>query len=72
MFRKAILFGHYCLSYFVCPSYSETSDIFGTGGANQAEGSYLCRRIPLDMDIRATSDAGTPIVAESLAPVQSL
>ena len=56
------------MSYFVCPSCGETSDIFGTGGAKaEAErlGLPFLGGIPLDMDIRATSDAGTPIVAES-------
>lgn len=55
------------MSYFVCPGCGETSDIFGTGGAKaEAErlGLPFLGGIPLDMDIRATSDAGTPIVAE--------
>ncbi len=54
------------MSYFLCPSCGERSDIFGNGGA-RAEAEKLGRpflgEIPLHMDIRATSDAGTPIVA---------
>ena len=56
------------MSYFICPSCGETSDIFGTGGARaEAErlGLPFLGGIPLDMEIRATSDAGTPIVAEN-------
>ena len=56
------------MSCLVGPSCGETSDIFGTGGAKaEAErlGLPFLGGIPLDMDIRATSDAGTPIVAES-------
>jgi len=54
------------MSYFLCPSCGERSDIFGHGGAmNEAEkiGVPFLGEIPLHMDIRATSDAGTPIVA---------
>lgn len=54
------------MSYFVCPGCGETSDIFGTGGAKaEAErlGLPFLGAIPLDMEIRATSDAGTPIVS---------
>lgn len=55
------------MSYFVCPGCGQTSDIFGTGGAKaEAErlGLTFLGGIPLDMAIRATSDAGTPIVAD--------
>lgn len=54
------------MSYFLCPSCGERSDIFGHGGA-QEEAKRLnlpfLGAIPLHMDIRQTSDAGTPIVA---------
>lgn len=54
------------MSHFVCPSCGETSHIFGNGGA-EAEAKKLSLpflgKIPLEMDIRANSDAGTPIVA---------
>ena len=50
------------------------SDIFGTGGAKaEAErlGLPFLGGIPLDMEIRATSDAGTPIVSENPASPHS-
>ena len=56
------------MSYFACPSCGEICDIFGTGGAKaEAErlGLPFLGGIPLDIEIRATSDAGTPIVAEN-------
>jgi len=53
------------MSYFLCPSCGTRSDIFGHGGAHQeAErlGVRFLGEIPLHMAIRATSDAGTPVV----------
>ncbi|MEM1044869.1 MAG: P-loop NTPase [Pseudomonadota bacterium] len=53
------------MSYFVCPSCGERSDIFGHGGArDEAEklGMPFLGEVPLHMDIRAKSDAGTPVV----------
>jgi ATP-binding protein involved in chromosome partitioning len=53
------------MSYFLCPSCGERSDIFGHGGAQQeAErlGVPFLGAVPLHMDIRENSDAGTPIV----------
>ena len=54
------------MSYFLCPKCGERSEIFGHGGA-QAEagrmGTPFLGEVPLDMAIRETSDAGTPIVA---------
>ena len=53
------------MSYFLCPSCGERSDIFGHGGAREeAErlGVPFLGAVPLHMDIRETSDAGTPIV----------
>ncbi|MBB3809008.1 iron-sulfur cluster carrier protein ApbC [Pseudochelatococcus contaminans] len=54
------------MSYFVCPHCGERSDIFGHGGARDEaarRGVPFLGDIPLDMAIRATSDAGQPIVA---------
>ena len=54
------------MSYFMCPSCGERSDIFGHGGAKaDAErlGVPFLGEVPLHMDIRAKSDAGQPIVA---------
>jgi ATP-binding protein involved in chromosome partitioning len=53
------------MSYFLCPSCGERSDIFGHGGArSEAErlGAPFLGEVPLHMDIRLNSDSGTPIV----------
>jgi ATP-binding protein involved in chromosome partitioning len=53
------------MSYFQCPHCGTRSDIFGHGGArHEAEklGVAFLGEVPLHMDIRATSDAGTPVV----------
>jgi ATP-binding protein involved in chromosome partitioning len=53
------------MSYFVCPHCGERSDIFGHGGAAEEAkrlGVRFLGEVPLDMNIRLTSDAGTPIV----------
>ncbi len=53
------------MSYFIAPDTGKRYDIFGHGGA-QAEagrmGTPFLGEVPLDMAIRETSDAGTPIV----------
>jgi ATP-binding protein involved in chromosome partitioning len=54
------------MSYFCCPNCGHRTDIFGHGGARrEAErlGMDFLGEIPLDVVIRETSDAGTPIVA---------
>ncbi len=53
------------MSYFQCPHCGTRSDIFGHGGArHEAErlGVPFLGEIPLHISIRATSDAGTPVV----------
>ncbi|MGY3036900.1 ATP-binding protein involved in chromosome partitioning [Bradyrhizobium sp. USDA 4354] len=53
------------MSYFQCPHCGTRSDIFGHGGArHEAEklGVAFLGEIPLHMAIRATSDAGNPVV----------
>jgi len=54
------------MSYFLCPHCGERSDPFGHGGA-KAEAERLCvpflGEVPLEIEIRETSDAGLPIVA---------
>ena len=53
------------MSYFLCPSCGERSDIFGHGGAEaEAErlGVPFLGAVPLHMEIRARSDQGTPVV----------
>jgi ATP-binding protein involved in chromosome partitioning len=54
------------MSYFLCPSCGERSDIFGHGGAQrEAErlGVPFLGEVPLHMTIREKSDAGLPVVA---------
>ncbi|MBE7637892.1 iron-sulfur cluster carrier protein ApbC [Sneathiella sp. P13V-1] len=54
------------MSYFLCPSCGERSDIFGHGGAEETAkelGIDFLGAVPLHMEIRETSDAGTPITA---------
>ena len=56
------------MSYFLCPECGTRSDIFGHGGTrHEAErlGVPFLGEVPLHMDIRALSDAGTPIVANA-------
>jgi len=53
------------MSYFQCPHCGTKSDIFGHGGArHEAErlGVPFLGEVPLHMAIRATSDAGRPVV----------
>jgi ATP-binding protein involved in chromosome partitioning len=53
------------MSYFCCPNCGHRTDIFSHGGAQReaaALGTDFLGEIPLDIAIRETSDAGTPIV----------
>ncbi len=53
------------MSYFLCPHCGERSEIFAHGGARETAaklGVAFLGEIPLDGEIRATSDAGEPIV----------
>ena len=54
------------MSSFCCPTCSRVTPIFGHGGARQeaeARGFPFLGGIPLDMQIRQTSDDGRPVVA---------
>jgi ATP-binding protein involved in chromosome partitioning len=54
------------MSYFLCPSCGERSDIFGYGGAQkeaERQGVPFLGEVPLHMAIREKSDAGLPVVA---------
>jgi ATP-binding protein involved in chromosome partitioning len=68
MFRRVdvpVLGGVENMSYFRCPNCQTRADIFGHGGARQeAErlGVPFLGEVPLHVDIRALSDAGTPVV----------
>ena len=56
------------MSYFVCPHCGQRADIFGHDGAKQTAenmGETFLGAIPLEPEIRRTSDTGTPIVAEN-------
>ena len=56
------------MSYFICPHCGERADIFGHNGAKQTAeslGETFLGAIPLEPEIRRTSDAGTPIVVEN-------
>jgi ATP-binding protein involved in chromosome partitioning len=53
------------MSLFVCPKCGEVSHIFSHGGARrEAErlGVEFLGEVPLDMEIRETSDSGRPVV----------
>ncbi len=53
------------MSYYLCPNCGHRSDIFHHGGARGIAdrlGVDFLGEIPLDIDIRVASDAGTPIV----------
>ena len=54
------------MSYFICPHCGEKTNIFGHNGAKETAekmGETFLGGIPLNMEIRETSDSGTPIVA---------
>jgi len=53
------------MSYYLCPNCGHEAHIFGHGGAKAEAARLSCDflgEIPLDIQIRETSDAGTPIV----------
>ena len=54
------------MSFFCCPNCGHRAEIFGHGGARleaQRLGVEFLGEVPLLLDIRTASDAGTPIVA---------
>ena len=56
------------MSYFTCPHCGERSDIFSHGGAREEAsrlGIDFLGEIPLDIEIRETSDGGRPIVVSN-------
>jgi ATP-binding protein involved in chromosome partitioning len=56
------------MSFFCCPNCGHITNIFGHGGAKaEAEriGAEFLGEIPLLLDIRTASDAGTPIAASA-------
>jgi ATP-binding protein involved in chromosome partitioning len=56
------------MSFFCCPACGHRAEIFGHGGARQEAarlGVEFLGEVPLLLDIRTASDAGTPIVASA-------
>lgn len=56
------------MSYFVCPHCGERSEIFSHGGARREAaklGAEFLGEVPLDIEIRVTSDEGRPIVVSN-------
>ena len=54
------------MSFFCCPACGHRAEIFGHGGARveaQRLGTEFLGEVPLLLDIRLASDAGTPIAA---------
>jgi ATP-binding protein involved in chromosome partitioning len=54
------------MSYFICKKCGERHEIFGHGGAREEArrlGVPCLGEVPLDMEVRARSDAGEPVVA---------
>ena len=55
------------MSHFICPDCGGRHEVFGHGGAAAEAariGAPFLGEVPLEMTIRETSDAGTPIVAK--------
>jgi ATP-binding protein involved in chromosome partitioning len=56
------------MSFYCCPNCGHRADIFGHGGARAEAarlGTEFLGEIPLLLDIRTASDAGTPISAQA-------
>ncbi len=56
------------MSFFACPNCGHHSEIFGHGGARQEAhrlGTDFLGEVPLLLDVREASDAGTPIAASA-------
>jgi len=55
------------MSYFLCPHCGQRTEVFGHGGAREAAkklGLDFLGEIPLDAQVRASSDDGVPIVEQ--------
>jgi len=56
------------MSYYVCPKCGDEAHIFDNGGAKETAEKYGCAflgEVPLDKEIRTTSDDGRPIVVNN-------
>jgi ATP-binding protein involved in chromosome partitioning len=62
------------MSYFACPHCGQRSEIFSHGGARQTAEKYgveFLGEIPLDLEIRETSDSGRPVVMSNPTGAQA-
>ncbi|MCK5574887.1 MAG: Mrp/NBP35 family ATP-binding protein, partial [Sphingomonadales bacterium] len=63
------------MSYFLCPSCGDRSEIFGHGGARETAEAMddvnFLGEVPLHIDVRTTSDEGTPIVTSQPDSVEA-
>ena len=62
------------MSEFICPHCHKGSHIFSSQGANELakkHNTLVLGHIPLDLDIRKASDAGTPVTAQDCDSTQS-
>lgn len=62
------------MAYYCCPSCGHRAEIFGHGGARATAERYetaFLGEIPLTIEIRETSDAGTPVVASARDSAQA-
>ena len=62
------------MSYYICPKCGDEAHIFDNGGAKETAEKYGCTflgEIPLDKEIRTTSDSGRPIVVTKTSSVHS-
>jgi ATP-binding protein involved in chromosome partitioning len=62
------------MSYYICPKCGDEAHIFDNGGAKTAaekNGCMFLGEIPLDAEIRKTSDAGRPIVVSKTSSAHS-
>ncbi len=63
------------MSYFECPHCHGRTDIFGHGGA-KADAARLgldfLGQVPLDLKLRESSDAGTPLATAKSGPIAAL
>jgi len=54
------------MSFYCCPNCGHRAELFGHGGARleaARQGTTFLGEVPLVLEVRTASDAGTPIVA---------
>ncbi|MCL4558214.1 MAG: iron-sulfur cluster carrier protein ApbC [Deltaproteobacteria bacterium] len=63
------------MSYFICPHCGKQTNIFGTGGVEEAANRLsidFMGRIPLEPRVREGGDSGRPIVAEEQSSMTAM